>query len=46
MPDKITYYAVVDDEATVAHPHGLVRRLEFDGDGFVADYQGFLRRIF
>ena len=34
MPDKITYYAVVDDEATVTHPHGLVRRLEFDGDGF------------
>jgi hypothetical protein len=34
MPDKITYYAVVDDEAAVEQPYGLVRRLEFDGDGF------------
>ncbi len=34
MPDKITYYAVVDDDTTVEQPYGLVRRLEFDGDGF------------
>jgi hypothetical protein len=35
MADKITYYAVVDDDAPVERPYGLVRRLEFDGDGFV-----------
>jgi hypothetical protein len=34
MPDKITFYAIVDDEATVDRPSGLLRRLEFDGDGF------------
>ena len=34
MPDKITYYAIVGDEATVDRPHGLLRRLEFDGNGF------------
>jgi hypothetical protein len=34
MPDKITYYAIVDDESTVEQPSGLLRRLEFDGDGF------------
>jgi hypothetical protein len=43
MSDKITYYAVVDDEATVTHPHGLVRRLAFDGDGFTDET---LRRDF
>jgi len=34
MPDKITFYAIVDDEATVDRPSGLLRRLEFHGDGF------------
>jgi hypothetical protein len=34
MSDKITYYAVVSDDTTVEHPYGLVRRLEFDSDGF------------
>ena len=34
MPDKITYYAVIDEDRTVDNPYGLVRRLEFDGDGF------------
>ena len=34
MPDKITFYAIVDDETTVERPYGLLRRLEFDGDGF------------
>ena len=43
MPDKITYYAVVDGETTVEQPYGLVRRLEFDGDGFTDET---LRRDF
>ena len=43
MADKITYYAVVDDDATVEQPYGLVRRLEFDGDGFTDET---LRRDF
>jgi len=30
MPDKITYYAVVDEGATPEAPYGLVRRLETD----------------
>jgi hypothetical protein len=34
MPDKITFYAIVDDDTTVVKPAGLLRRLEFDGDGF------------
>jgi hypothetical protein len=34
MPDKITFYAIVDDETTVDRPSGLLRRLEFDDDGF------------
>jgi hypothetical protein len=34
MPDKITFYAVVDDDTTVDRPYGLVRRLEFEGNGF------------
>ena len=34
MPDKITFYVIVDDEATAERPSGLLRRLEFDGDGF------------
>ena len=34
MSDKITFYAVVDSDTTVERPCGLLRRLEFDGDGF------------
>ena len=34
MPDKITFYAIVDSETTVERPYGLLRRLEFDGNGF------------
>jgi hypothetical protein len=34
MPDKITFYAVVDASRTTDNPYGLVRRLEFDGNGF------------
>jgi hypothetical protein len=34
MADKITFYAIVNDETTVDKPYGLLRRLEFDGDGF------------
>jgi hypothetical protein len=34
MPDKITFYAIVGGNRTTDNPYGLVRRLEFDGDGF------------
>jgi len=34
VPDKITFYAIVGGDRTVDNPYGLVRRLEFDGDGF------------
>jgi hypothetical protein len=34
MADKITFYAIVDDDTTVDRPCGLLRRLEFDGEGF------------
>jgi hypothetical protein len=34
MPDKITFYAIVDNETTIDRPSGLLRRLEFEGDGF------------
>jgi hypothetical protein len=34
MPDKISFYAIVDDSTTAERPLGLLRRLEFDGDGF------------
>src|SRR5438034_9789029 len=34
MPDKITFYAVIGEDRTIDNPYGLVRRLEFDGDGF------------
>jgi hypothetical protein len=34
MTDKITFYAIVGDDTTVDRPYGLVRRLEFDGNGF------------
>ncbi len=30
MPQKITYYAVVDSRTTADKPYGLVRRLEHD----------------
>lgn len=43
MPDKITYYAVVDNETTLERPYGLVRRLEFEGNGFTDET---LRRDF
>ena len=31
---KITFYAVIGGDRTVDNPYGLVRRLEFDGNGF------------
>ncbi len=34
MPDKITFYAIVDHKTSADRPYGLLRRLEFDGDGF------------
>jgi hypothetical protein len=34
VSDKITYYAVIGGDRTIDNPYGLVRRLEFDGDGF------------
>ena len=34
MPDKITFYAIVDGESTRDRPLGLLRRLEFDRNGF------------
>jgi hypothetical protein len=34
VPDKITFYAIVGGGRTVDNPYGLVRRLEFSGDGF------------
>lgn len=34
MPDKITFYAVLGSDRTIDNPYGLVRRLEFDGNGF------------
>jgi hypothetical protein len=34
VPDKITFYAIVDDDTTADKPAGLLRRLEFDQDGF------------
>jgi hypothetical protein len=43
MADKITYFAVVDEDTSVDLPYGLVRRLEFDGDGFADET---LRRDF
>ena len=43
MPDKITHYAIVSDDTTVEQPYGLVRRLEFDGNGFTDET---LRRDF
>ncbi len=43
MPDKITYYAIVSHDTTVEQPYGLVRRLEFDGNGFTDET---LRRDF
>lgn len=34
MPDKITFYAIVGGGRTIGNPWGLLRRLEFDGDGY------------
>jgi hypothetical protein len=34
MPDKITFYAIVDEETSVDKPSGLLRRLEFGDEGF------------
>ena len=34
MPDKIIYYAVVGESHAIETPYGLVRRLEFEDDGF------------
>ncbi len=34
MPDKITFYAIVGGHRIIDNPYGLVRRLEFDGNGF------------
>lgn len=34
MADKITFYAIVRSGHTIDDPDGLLRRLEFDGDGF------------
>jgi len=34
MSDKITFYAILDDETTAERPYGLLRRLEFEGSGF------------
>lgn len=34
MPDKISFYAILGGSNTLDNPRGLVRRLEFDGDGF------------
>ncbi len=34
MPDKITFYAVIGGPRTIDDPYGLLRRLQFDGDGF------------
>ena len=34
MADKITFYAIVGGGRTIDNPYGLVRRLEFDDDGF------------
>jgi hypothetical protein len=34
MPDTFTYYAIMDDQATLEYPAGLVRRHEFADGGF------------
>jgi hypothetical protein len=34
MPDKITFYAIVDGNTTAERPLGLLRRLEYDEGGF------------
>jgi hypothetical protein len=40
VPDKITFYAITGGSSTVDNPRGLVRRLEFDGDGFTDEGLG------
>jgi hypothetical protein len=34
VPDKITFYAIIGGSNTLDNPRGLVRRLEFGGNGF------------
>lgn len=34
MPDKITFYAIVDEKTSVDRPYGLARRIEFEDNGF------------
>ena len=36
MPQTITYFAIIDDEATRTHPAGVARRIE-DSDGSFVD---------
>jgi hypothetical protein len=33
MPDKVTYYAIVDDLSSREHPAGVLRRIYFDAGG-------------
>ena len=33
MPDKVTYYAVVDDLSSREQPAGVLRRIYFDAGG-------------
>lgn len=33
MADKITYFAIVDDQATSERPAGLLRRIELENGG-------------
>jgi len=35
MPDKITFYAIVDGTTTAERPLGLLRRLEYSEGGFM-----------
>lgn len=32
MGEKVTYYAIIDDEATLENPAGLLRRRSFDDE--------------
>jgi hypothetical protein len=32
MPDKLTYYAIIDEKGSRAHPSGVLRRIE-NGEG-------------
>ena len=33
MPDKVTYYAIVDDLSSRKHPAGVLRRIYFETGG-------------